>query len=254
MLDDPLLLAFTLVLVGLAAWVHGFIGIGFPLISTPSLAAVTDLKTAVVLTVIPNIALNILSILRGGNLGASLLPHWRLPVYVLLGSLVGTHFLIGVPGAPLKVLLALMMLVSVAMNRIKGFDWGFIRRAPRIWEAVAGLTGGLLAGTVNISVPPLAIYFMALGLSPIATIQIFNLCFIVGKLTQAGSLAAAGEIHWADMPGNLALTVLAVLALLVGMRLQARTSPAQYRQWLNVSLAVMAVLLLGQVAWQTFSH
>lgn len=254
MLDDHLLLALTLVLVGFAAWVHGFIGIGFPLISTPTLAAVTDLKTAVVLTVIPNIALNTMSILRGGNLGASLLPHWRLPCYVLLGSLVGTHFLIGIPGAPLKILLAVMMLVSVAMNRIKGFDWGFIRRSPRTWEAVAGLTGGLLSGTVNVSVPPLAIYFMALGLAPTATIQIFNLCFIVGKLTQAGSLAAAGEIGWGDLPGNLGLTVLAVGALLLGMRLQARTSPAQYRKYLNLSLVAMALLLLGQEGWRALAR
>ena len=193
LLSPPLLLACIALIVGIAAFAHGVIGVGFPLITTPCIALLTDLKTAVLITVLPNILLNILSILRGGNWRDSLLKHWRLAAYVLLGSLVGTQLLIGLPAEPLKLALALMMLVSINLNRLKKLDWSFLRRHRRTSEAAFGLIGGILSGTVNVSVPPLAIYFIGLDLSPVATVQLFNLCFIVGKLTQAGTLAAHGE-------------------------------------------------------------
>jgi hypothetical protein len=46
---------------------HGTMGLGFPLIATPLVALLLDVKTAVLVTVIPNIAVNLLSILRGGG-------------------------------------------------------------------------------------------------------------------------------------------------------------------------------------------
>lgn len=48
--------------------------------------------------------------------------------------------------------------------------------------------------------------------------------------------------------------MLAVGALLLGMRLQARTSPAQYRKYLNLSLVAMALLLLGQEGWRALAR
>jgi len=53
-----------IVIAGLA---HGTIGFGFPLVSTPLVALLVDIKTAVLLTVLPNVAVNMISILRGGN-------------------------------------------------------------------------------------------------------------------------------------------------------------------------------------------
>lgn len=250
-LSPPLLLACIALIVGIAAFAHGVIGVGFPLITTPCIALLTDLKTAVLITVLPNILLNTLSILRGGNWRDSLLKHWRLAAYVLLGSLVGTQLLIGLPAEPLKLALALMMLVSINLNRLKKLDWSFLRRHRRTSEAAFGLIGGILSGTVNVSVPPLAIYFIGLDLTPVATVQLFNLCFIVGKLTQAGTLAAHGEFTAAILWQSAGLTVLAVACLIPGMRIQARMDASTYRRWLNRTLLLMAALMLLQVglAW-----
>lgn len=246
----PILAAIALV-VAVAAFAHGVIGVGFPLITTPCIALLTDMKTAVLVTVLPNILLNVLSILRGGNWRDSLLQHWRLAAYVLLGSLVGTQLLIGLPAEPLKLALALMMLVSINLNRLKKLDWSFLSRHRRSSEAAFGLLGGILSGTVNVSVPPLAIYFLGLSLSPTATVQLFNLCFIVGKLTQAGTLAAHGEFSADILWQSAGLTVLAVVFLLPGMRLQSRLDAATYRRWLNFTLLAMALVMLLQVglAW-----
>jgi uncharacterized protein len=60
----------TLVLVDLvaigilliAAFVHGAFGFGFPLVATPLLVLMMDMRAAVLLTLIPTIAINLVSI------------------------------------------------------------------------------------------------------------------------------------------------------------------------------------------------
>jgi len=42
-----------------------------------------------------------------------------------------------------------------------------------------------LSGAVNVALPPLVIYLLALEMTPIALTQTLNLCFISGKLVQA---------------------------------------------------------------------
>jgi hypothetical protein len=55
------------VIVAFAAAVHGAIGIGVPMIATPLLALITDVRTAILLLVLPTVVLNAAKILKGGN-------------------------------------------------------------------------------------------------------------------------------------------------------------------------------------------
>ena len=243
----PVIVVATYLVVAFAAFVHGFIGLGFPLITTPCLALLTDLRSAVIVTVLPNIAVNIVSIARGGKWSESLGQHWRLAVYVFLGSLLGTQLLVGLPPEPLKLFLAAIIVVSLNLNRIKRFDWKRLFARRRLSEACFGTVAGLLSGTVNVSVPPLAIYFMGLQLTPLATVQVFNLCFIIGKLTQAASLGAAGLLGRSELLASLPLAIVALLCLRLGMGFGKRLSAAAYRNWLDRTLWVMAAVLVVQV-------
>src|SRR5437763_7675049 len=90
--------AAIIVLAGLA---HGTLGFGFPLISTPLVALLVDVRTAVLVTVLPNIAVNVISIVRGGNWHDSLGRHWPLALWVVLGTLVGTRLLLTIRPEPL---------------------------------------------------------------------------------------------------------------------------------------------------------
>src|SRR5215212_6907287 len=88
-------LALVMLAVGFAAFVKGFVGFGFPLISVPMLALLVDPKTAVIMVSIPTIFSNVVVLVQGdvpwtplrralpfmlplvasAVLGASLLPH-----------------------------------------------------------------------------------------------------------------------------------------------------------------------------------
>lgn len=233
--------------VAVAAFAHGITGLGFPIITTPVLAMLTDFKTAIVVSVFPNIAVNLVSMVKGGNWGASLGRHWPVALFVLFGSIVGTRILIYSNTEVLKLLLAVMILVSVNQERLKRMDWGWLTRYPLLSDAAVGLVAGVLSGTVNVTVPPLAIYFMVLELAPTAMTQIMNLCFFLGKATQATTLAAAGEITRVAVVTSIPLTAVSLATLALGLRIQARIPLATYRRLLRVILLSMAALLVAQV-------
>ena len=77
-----------------AGFSHGTMGFGFPMISTPMIALMTDIQTAVVASLFPNLAVNLVSTVRGGNWRASIARYWPVAVYVLVGTIVGTRVLI----------------------------------------------------------------------------------------------------------------------------------------------------------------
>ena len=85
--------AFALIAV-FAGFVHGSIGLGFPLLSTAMLSTFVDLRTAILITLIPTVTVNIISIVRGGNWRKSIGRFWPLALWCLLGSVVGAWVIV----------------------------------------------------------------------------------------------------------------------------------------------------------------
>lgn len=60
-------LIFASIIIFLSALVQATIGFGFPMIATPLLAMVTDIKTAVIYVAIPTLVLNLSVLIIEGN-------------------------------------------------------------------------------------------------------------------------------------------------------------------------------------------
>ena len=86
-------LIFIAVVFLLAAFIHGSIGFGFPMVATPLLALSTDIQTAIVLTLIPTLLVNLISIISEGNILVAARRHFPLALFAMLGSAVGTQIL-----------------------------------------------------------------------------------------------------------------------------------------------------------------
>jgi hypothetical protein len=126
MLDSASLLTVLThaVIIGFAALVHGTIGIGFPLIATPLLALITDVRTAILLLVLPTVVVNMANILRGGRSNLSPAVYWPLAVYGMIGSLIGTRMLIVFSPDPFLPLMAAMLVIYLNAERLgAGFAW-----------------------------------------------------------------------------------------------------------------------------------
>ena len=247
---SPAQMAAIVAIVIAGGLAHGTIGLGFPVISTPLVTLLTDVKIAVLITVVPNIAVNLISIVRGGRWRASIGRHWPVALCTALGTLGGTRLLLHAPPEPLQILLAVMIFVYLLQDRLQRASWSWVARSPRATGIGVGLLGGVLSGAVKVSAPPLIIYFMTLELDPVAMTQVLNLCFIAGKTTQAASLGLQISGASGVLVASLPLTVISVAAVLAGMRLQARLGPSAYRRVLRLTLFAMALLLLMQVAWR----
>jgi uncharacterized membrane protein YfcA len=234
------------VIAGLA---HGTLGFGFPLISTPLVALLVDIKTAVLVTVLPNVAVNMISILRGGNWRESIGRYWTLALWVVGGTLIGSRLLLTVPHEPLQIVLALMIVVFLLQDRLRALDWSWSKRRPQLAAFLFGTVAGVLSGAVNVAMPPLVIYLMTLELTPIALTQVLNLCFIAGKSVQALALGIADEASQKLLYASLPLIPLAAGAVYAGLRLQSRIGAETYRGLLRKVLAAIAAALVAQVAW-----
>lgn len=229
-----------------AGLTQGALGFGFPTVSTPLLVLMTDVKTAIILNLLPNFTVNLISVIRGGNWSESLGRYWPLAVWVLVGSFIGAWFLIVAPQEPVRVLLALIIIAYLYQRELAKLDWRWLTRFPRLAAGVFGLAGGFFSGSVNNSLPPLLIYFLLLGVETTIMTQALNLCFLGGKLMQAGTLAVAGEIEVSAALANVPLTLVSLAGMAVGVKLQGRISAETYNRLLRRALFAIALLLLWQ--------
>lgn len=229
-----------------AGLVHGALGLGFPLVATPLIALVTDVKTAIILTLAPTLTVNVISIIQGGQWQESLGKYWFVAVFVLLGSLVGTELLIVSDPRPFKLVLALILLLYLFTSAIKRLDWGWISRRPTLWGVGFGAAAGVMAGTVNVAVPVLIIYFSELRLAPLALVQSLNLSFLAGKAAQLGMFGWSGYLHPAVLLMSAPLALAAGISLFAGIALRRRIDAETYRRWLRGMLFIVAAVLILQ--------
>ena len=229
-----------------AGLVHGTLGLGFQMMATPLLAMITDVRSAVLITLIPTMAVNIVSILKGEGWRNSIGKYWPLVAYVTAGSVLGTYLLIAFDPAPFKLLLAIIILFYLNMEYFKGYRMTWIKVNVRSALLLFGLIAGFLAGTVNVMVPILIILFLELDARPAVMVPVFNMCFLTGKLTQAGVFAAAGTLSNEILAATAPLAVLAVLTLLFGMVIHARVHAETYNRWLKNLLWINAGVLVTQ--------
>ena len=238
-------LIFCALVTGFAAGVHGAVGIGFPLIATPLLAMVLDVKTAVLILVLPTVAINAANIIKGGNWSDSIGRYWPLALYGMAGSFIGTRILVAAPPELFRPLLAFVIILYLNAERL-GFGFSWITVHPRTATAVFGLFAGLLGGTVNVMLPALVIFSLETKMDKTAMIQVFNLCFLTGKLTQGAVFISTGHFTVEVLKTALPLAAIALVVMVLTMTLRERINSKTYRKWLRRLLALMAGVLVIQ--------
>lgn len=234
--------------IGGASFVHGIIGFGFPIMAMPVLAAAFDTRTAVLVTIVPIIALIAISSVRGGSLRRSVGRFWFLPVFTALGGAVGTQLFLVAPAPLLTLLLAIFILVYLLLERFGPGRFEFVHRHWVPFAAVFAFGAGITETTVNIGVPLLLIYFMLAGVETLAMVQALNFVFLASKLVQLGGLVASGTLPPQSVAALSPLILAAVVPLFLGMRIRDRFDVATYRRALRVFLWIAAAMLFARWA------
>ena len=230
--------------------IHGFVGVGFPLVATPLFGLLFGWKAAVALLVLPTwlVTFACIRAFRGqADLRVALRTYWPLPLAMPFGLAAGVHALHRVPPAALMLLMAGVMAAYLLLDRFGHTDLPTARAHPTALALPFGLAAGFCEGSVNVAAPMLLIYFFTIDLPVASMIAVMNWLFLLGKSVQALLMAQRGALDAAALVAALPLGALGVAGYVLGLRLRARFDPARYRGWLKAMLAVMAVSLVLRV-------
>jgi uncharacterized membrane protein YfcA len=241
-----LVIVATMLLSGL---VHGTLGLGFPMMATPVLASMTDVRSAILITLLPTMAVNIASIANNRATLSTTRPFLPLVIFTLLGSIAGAAVLAAVDPAPFRILLAGLILLYL---------WNGLR-IPRTWldnnaltaMALFGICAGLSAGITNVMVAILIVYFLSLETPRTTMVPTLNACFLSGKLMQIGVLSVAGLVSLRLVLETAPLALAAVAALWLGQRIQPKIKVDTYQAVLRKLLLLMAIVLIYQFIDET---
>ena len=236
-----------IILVG-AAFVHGGIGMGFPLVFTALGALVLDVKTAVFISLAPAILINVQCLLHGLQWRALLSRFSLLAVCAGVGSIAGTKILLLAPTGPIKLVLVASIVAYLVLDRLGVGYFGWIRSRPTTSAVLFGLVAGLVGGITNAMGPILVVYFLEQKYNTDTTVQGLNFCFLVGKLAQLYLFIDVGHYANTSSIAPIAgITLLVMACLLVGVYIRKRLDVDTYRKTLKVALGIIAVVLLVQV-------
>jgi uncharacterized membrane protein YfcA len=247
------LLAWVACVILIAGLLQGALGFGFPFVATPLIALVADMRTAIVAVLLPTLATICVALFTSGPLRTTLARFWAMPLYAMLGATLGTWVFVSAPEAPYSLVLALLTLFYLGFDYLGRADWPLVRRHERAFAPLSGFTSGIFEGTANVAAPPLIIYYLALGLTPVMLVQALNICFLVGKTTQLSILATRGGVGLDEWLATLPLVAIGVAGSLAGVRIRNRIDAAVFRVWVKRALLVIALGLIAQYAYSTFS-
>lgn len=240
---SPLLLVYGSLCVFGAAIVRGYSGFGFSLLSITALSLVLP-----PVTVVPSIfLLEVAASVR-------LLPevwgqvHWKSIRLLLVGCLVATPLgvsaLANVPITPMKLALAVFVLVS-AILLTRGVA---LKSMPGTAGTLGtGIATGLLNGGFGMGGPPLVIFYLSTP-AGVAAGRASIIAFIIATdLMGLGFQAREGLITSDTFRLSAWFLPPLLVGVWLGSRAFRRADPARFRLWTLRLLMLLAILMVGQV-------
>jgi len=227
-----------------AAFIKGSIGFGFPSLATPLLSLVVDVKTAVVLLILPNIVMDGIQFARRGAPLATVRRFGSLLLAGGVGIVLGTRVLTLLSPRAATLILGLFVLIFVTLSAT-----GLAPEVPARWEPwlspLAGFVAGVIGGVTNSPATALVLYFQGIGLSKHDFISSVAFAFFFYKLVQLGAVTWYGLLPWSLLWASMALTVVALAGFAVGLRLQDRLDQRTFNRAVLVFLGALGAWLLA---------
>jgi uncharacterized membrane protein YfcA len=226
-----------------AGFIKGAIGFGFPSLATPLLSLVVDVKTAVVVLILPNIVMDGIQFARRGAPLATVRRFGTLLLSGGVGIVLGTRVLTLLSPRTATLILGVFVLLFVALSVI-----GLAPKIPPHWEPwlspPAGFAAGVIGGVTNSPATALVLYFHGIGLAKHDFISSIAFTFFFYKLVQLGAVTWYGLLPWSLLGVSVALTAVALAGFAVGLRVQDRLDQRSFNRVVLVFLAVLGAWLL----------
>lgn len=228
------------------ALVKGVTGLGYPVLAVPLIALVGGIEDAVVIVAVPNLAANAFLCWEAREHRGGARDLDRLGAFGIAGAVLGTVALVQLPDDPLRVVLALTVVVFVVQ---------FLRRpelrmdptTARRWSPVAGSVAGVMQGAVGVSGPVVATWLHGYRLQRDSYVFSITLLFGVTGAAQVVVLVAQGAFTAERLVGSAVAAISVAIAIPLGLRLRRRLAGTAFERAVLAVLVLSAVSLLAEV-------
>jgi uncharacterized membrane protein YfcA len=244
---------FTYLIVGIAlliaAFVKGATGFGFPLIATPTIALLLDIRTAVTILILPNLFMDSAQVIRDG-LPYEILRRFKgLIAPTIVGVFLGTLVLVKTPLWILNFCLGLMVLIFVVSSLLK-FDFTVSPRSEKVLSPIFGFLSGFLNGMTNAAGPTLAIYFYSLKLEKRTFVKSIATIFVATKLTQLVAISTWNLFNWHTIRLSLLVLLFTLAGFYAGLKAQDRVNQKTFNRGLLVLMSLIGLILILRAVTQ----
>lgn len=239
-IGEILLVALCLAIGGV---IKGATGAGAPLLAVPALAALFDVRFAIVVMSMPNLLTNAWQAWRFRD---SLPPRRFMVPFVgggMAGVVAGTLLLASVPAEKLSIMVALAVVGYVAVRLAKP-HWKIEQpRADKLALPV-GIAGGFLQGTSGLSAPISLTFLNAMRLDRSTFIATISLFFTTFGAVQIVALVASHLLSGTEFVYSLLALLPLWGAMPLGAFLAKRMSPAVFDRFILALLGALALKLV----------
>jgi uncharacterized membrane protein YfcA len=227
----------------------GAVGFALPLVVVSGLATFLPPQLAVVIVVLPAFVSNIWQALFGGwRRALELLRRYWVLNAVLLPTLLLCAPLVTVLDEQTLVILLGAGISLFSAVQLLGWRPPDPTAHARPVEVATGLVAGFFGGIAAIWGPPIALYLLARRTPPPEQVQALGLSFFLGAVTLTGGYALSGALNAETGPLSAAAVIPVLLGMGVGLSIQKRLPPAQFRR-VTLALMLLSGLNLLRKAW-----
>ncbi len=243
----------TYLIVGLslllAAFVKGATGLGFPLIATPMIALLLDIRTAVTVLILPNLFMDSAQVVRDGLPYEIFRRFKALIVPTIIGVFLGTLVLVKLPLWILNACLGVMVLVFVISSVLK-FEFTVSPRSEKVLSPICGFVSGFLNGMTNAAGPTLAIYLYSLKLEKRNFVKSIATIFVTTKLSQLVAISTWNLFSWYTIKLSLLVLLFALAGFYAGIKAQDRVNQQTFNRGLMTLLSLVGATLIARAFTQ----
>ena len=233
-----------------AAFVKGATGLGFPLIATPTVALLLDIRTAVTILILPNLFMDSAQVLRNGFPYEIFRRFGGLIAPTIIGVFLGTLVLVKLPLWMLNLCLGVLVLVFVISGMLK-FELTISPRAEKIVGPVFGFMSGFLNGMTNAAGPTLAIYLYSLKLEKRMFVKSIATIFVTTKITQLVAISTWNLFNWHTVTLSIQVLLFTLAGFYAGVKIQDRVNQHVFNRGLMVLLLAIGLILIARALTQS---
>ena len=228
-----------------AAFVKGFVGFGFPLISVPMVALIVDPKTAVIAMSIPTIVSNLVVLVRGDVPWTQVRRALPFMIPFVLSAAVGAALLPHLDPRALGLIIGVVSagfsLLSLVRLRIT-----LTPTQERFASPPMGVISGVLGGATTIYGPLVALYFQALQYDKWPFVYVISIIFLVGTIAQNVTYATLQLYQSEAVIYGLLACVPVYFGVKLGMRLNRKASLPLFHYMVLIVVLLSSLNLIAR--------